>query len=62
VDAWLYSASGGGFMEGFGVVDDEDAGRCGSFGGARSDMTLSQSRVIIRSVAGLVNDEIETSS
>lgn len=50
-------------MECFGVVDDDDdAGRCGSFGGTRAAMAFSQSRVIIRSVLGLASDEIETSS
>ena len=39
----------------------EDVGRCGSFGGTRLT-AVSQSRAIIRSVAGLASEEMETSS
>jgi hypothetical protein len=50
-------------MGGFGVAEEgEDVGRFGSFGGARPNMAFSQSRVIIRSVAGLASEEKETSS
>jgi len=62
LDAWC-TDSGGGFVGGFGPVDEgEDAGRLGSLGGTRPTMAFSQSRVIIRSVLGLASEEMETSS
>lgn len=59
MDACGSRGGGGEFMGDLSA--GEDVGRCGSFGGTRLT-AVSQSRAIIRSVAGLASEEMETSS
>ena len=61
LDAWC-TDSGGGFVGGLWLAEEEDAGRLGSLGGTRPTMAFSQSRVITRSVFGLPSEGMETSS